>query len=72
MNPEALTPNKTAFDNLRSRKLSILSRVSYFVKINPPSEDPFSFDSLDQLIHPITVDGNAVNLSFAILSELNF
>ena len=72
MNLEALTTNKTTFDNLRPRRLPILRRVSYFAKIYPPSEDPFSFDPLDQLIQPITVEGNAVNLSFAILSEFNF
>ena len=72
MNLESLTTNKKTFDNLRPRKLPILRRVSYFVKINPPSEDPSSFDPLDQLIHPITIAGNAVSLSFAILAEFNF
>ena len=71
MNLETLTSNKT-FDKPRPRKLPILRRVPYFVKINTLTEVPFSVDSLDQLIHPITVEGNAVNLSFAILSEFNF
>ena len=72
MNPEDLTPNKRTFDNPRLRKLPILRRLSYFVKINLISEDPSSFDPLGQLIHPLTVERNAVNLSFAILSEINF
>ena len=72
MNLEALTIHQTTFDNLKPRKLPILKRVSYFVKINPPLEDPSSFNPLDQLIPPITVVENAVNLSVAILSEFNF
>ena len=69
---KALTTNTTTFDNLRPRKLPILRRLSYFVKINPTSENTSSCDPLDQLVHPITVEGDAVNLSFAMLSDFNF